>query len=225
MQFRFEDILKNIIPGSLLIFALIFCFFAPLTENEFQIFSRNYIRDFSAIIIIVFFTACYLSGYVIDALASWGEYYIIYKIFGTPAYKLFKKSGSRITFLNTDLVLFNIDQEYKIYERKTIVNDLKTLTKKEASDLFKLANVYSQRCSDDLTKEKLKEYYYAYIFSRNIFFSAIISSIIYIIAPVNHLNIFGLLFLLILNIILLIRRRDKAYYYSRQVLIACTKNI
>jgi hypothetical protein len=123
------------------------------------------------------------------------------------------------------LVLFNIDQEYKIYERKTIANDLKTLTKKEASDLFKLANVYFQRYSDDLTKEKLKEYYYAYIFSRNIFFSAIISSIIYTIAPVNHLNIFGLLFLLILNIILLIRRRDKAYYYSRQVLIACTKNI
>jgi hypothetical protein len=118
-------------------------------------------------------------------------------------------------FQNSDLVLNNLDKEYKIYERKIIATDLKTLTKKEASALFKLANVYSQRCSDDLTKQKLKEYYYAYIFSRNIFFLVFISSIIYLITPFNHLNLFLLLFILVLNTIFFIRRKDKAYYFSR----------
>ncbi len=223
MQFRFEDILKNMIPGSLIIFSLIFYFLAPLTGIEFQLFLKNYVQNYSAVIVVVFFIVSYLSGYIMDALASWGEYYAIYKVFGTPAYKLFKQAGTRMIFQNSDLVLNNLDNEYKIYERKMIATDLKTLTKKEASALFKLANVYSQRCSDDLTKQKLKEYYYAYIFSRNIFFSVFISSIIYLITPFNHLNLFLLLFILVLNTIFFIRRKDKAYYFSRQILIACTK--
>ena len=223
MQFRFEDILKNMIPGSLIIFSLIFYFLAPLTGIEFQLFLKNYVQNYSAVIVVVFFIVGYLSGYIIDALASWGEYYTIYKVAGTPAYKLFKQAGTRLTFQNTDLVLSNLDKEYKIYERKIIATNLKTLTKREASALFKLANIYSQRCSDDVTKQKLKEYYYAYIFSRNIFFSVFSSSIIYLITPFNHLNLFLLLFILVLNVIFFIRRKDKAYYFSRQILIACTK--
>jgi 3-methyladenine DNA glycosylase AlkC len=61
---------------------------------------------------------------------------------GTPAYKLFKQAGTRLTFQNSDLVLSNLNKEYKIYERKIITTNLKTLTKREASALFKLANIY-----------------------------------------------------------------------------------
>jgi hypothetical protein len=223
MEFRFEDIVKNIIPGSLLILSLIFYFLEPLTPGEFKIFLINYIKDYSAVLIVAFLSACYLCGYIIDALASWGEHYIIYKALGTPAYKLFKEEGNRITFNLSDAVLQNLDQQYNIYERKIITGKTKAFTKKQASDLFKLANIFSQRCSDDLTKQKLKEYYYSYIFSRNIFFSVIFSSIVLLMAAYDHINFFILVLLVLLNILLFVRRRDKAYYYSRQVLIACTK--
>ena len=127
MQFRFEDILKNMIPGSVIIFSLIFYFFTPLTPIAIQSFLKNYIQDYSAVIVVIFFIISYIGGYIIDALASWGEYYTIYKVAGTPAYKLFKQLGNRMTFQNSDLVLYNLNKEYKIYERKIIKADLKTL--------------------------------------------------------------------------------------------------
>jgi hypothetical protein len=223
MEFRFEDITKNVIPGSLLTLSLIYYFLEQLTPAEFQIFLVNYIKDYSAVLIVVFLFAFYLCGYIVDALASWGEHYIIYKTLGTPAYKLFKEKGNRITFHLSAEVLQNLDRQYKIYDKKIISSDIKRLTKNQASELFKFASIFSERCSDDLTKQKLKEYYYSYIFSRNIFFSVFFSSIILIVASYDHLSFFALLSLIMLNVLLFIRRRDKSYYYSRQILIACTK--
>jgi len=170
MEFRFEDIAKNIIPGSLLTLSLIFYFLEPLTPGELQIFLINYIKDYSTVLIVVFLFAFYLCGYIIDALASWGEHYIIYKAFGTPAYKLFKGAAKRITFHLSGEVLQNLDQQFKIYDKKIIIGETKALTKNQASELFKLASIFSQRCSDDLTKQKLKEYYYSYIYLQSKYF-------------------------------------------------------
>ena len=59
MEFRFEDITKNVIPGSLLTLSLIYYFLEQLTPAEFQIFLINHIKDYSAVLIVVFLFAFY----------------------------------------------------------------------------------------------------------------------------------------------------------------------
>jgi hypothetical protein len=224
MEFRFEDILKNIIPGFLVVCSLLLYYLSPLSQSEFQTLLNIYVKDYSAVVLVLLLSLSYVCGYIIDALSSWLEHYIIYKILGTPAYKLIKGIGKRITFNLSGNVIQNLDLNYKIYERKIIDHEISALSKKQAANLFKLASIFSERSADDVTKQKLKEYYYAYIFSRNIFFSVFFSSIIVIMGSYQRLHWAAIIIIIILNVLLFFRRRDKSYYYSRQILIACTKN-
>src|SRR4051794_33203766 len=95
MEFRFEDILKNIIPGALLLTSLIFAIVAPLPITTVEAFLKSDIKEYSEILLVSFLVVSYLFGYLIDAISSWAEHYLIHKTFGSPSYNLLTGKGER----------------------------------------------------------------------------------------------------------------------------------
>jgi hypothetical protein len=112
MEFRFEDILKNIIPGMITCFGLSIFFLSNYSYTDIQKTISSDIKEYSEIILVLLLVCCYLVGYCVDALSSVLEHYCIYAIFGTPTLKLLKGKGRRIFLSNYTEVLQNIKRKY-----------------------------------------------------------------------------------------------------------------
>src|SRR6476661_3451937 len=112
MEFRFQDILKNIIPGMIAISGLLIFFLKNCSYSDFQKIISSDIKDYSEIILILLLVTSYMVGYCVDALSSLLEHYCIYEIFGTPALRLLKGKGKRIFLSNHSEILHNIKSKY-----------------------------------------------------------------------------------------------------------------
>ncbi|MGZ3812352.1 MAG: hypothetical protein ACXVB0_21155 [Mucilaginibacter sp.] len=229
MKFRFEDFLKNIIPGIILLIGItVFLVGDPsqlaLTESNLH----TVLKEYSELVILLFLVLAYLVGYINDGLSSWLEYYSIYYFLGTPALKLLRGKGKRISLvLCTDILKYlqakeslsdeaiDIDKGTWFYQKNF------RLAKDRVITLFKHANNLKDSNPQSSITEKIKDYYYAYIFSRNLFFSTLFSAGLIIITFHSSLSLKGLITLALVIIFLGIRRRDRAYYYTRNILLAC----
>jgi hypothetical protein len=229
MKFRFEDFLKNIIPGMILlagISAFIIGDPGQLMQSQNEV--HNWLKEFSELILLLFLVLSYLIGYINDGLSSWLEYYCIYYFFGTPALRLLRGRGKRISLVIYADILKHIQAKQALSADAIKISDgpwfyYKAFwtSKNRANILFKHANNLKDSNPQIEIAEKIKDYYYAYIFSRNLFFSALFSSLL-IIITFHAILSWKVLVTLILTIIFLgIRRRDRAYYYSRNILLAC----
>ena len=219
MEFRFEDILKNIIPGFVLLVGLIFFFYGGRTYDEFQKFISSGYKDYSEVILVLLLIICYLLGFLADAVGSRLEKHCIYAIFGTPSLKLLQNKGRRIKLVNYQEILNNI--VLKCHLTSVTLSTLDRAHKiKSTTLLFQHANSLKDLNPNEKIKEKVKEYYFSYIFSRNILFAYLISFILIIFSIRNLLTTTVYVFLIITLFILFLRRMEKSFYYSRQVLIA-----
>lgn len=109
MEFRIEDILKNIIPGMIFIIGILILYFNGFSYPDFIKFISTDIKEYSEIILVLLLVASYIAGYLVDSLSSILEHYCIYKIFGTPSLKLLTGKGDRIKLVNHVAVLDNIN--------------------------------------------------------------------------------------------------------------------
>ncbi len=208
MEFRFEDILKNIIPGSIIFTGVILIILNQITFDCMIEILKSDLKEYSEILLFASLTAIYLFGYINDSISSILEN-ILYKIIKKPSYYLLTNSGkiSRLKIANLDAVLEKIKEKFEIEITNLEGTDLNT------SKAFKLIN----QCKKD--NDSLKEYYFSYIFSRNIFFASIFLSIA--IVTSNHLKLewFSYPIVLCILTILYLRRIEKSFYYSRRVIL------
>lgn len=209
MEFRFEDILKKIIPGSIVFIGVLLIILNQITFDCMIEILKSDLKEYSEILLFIILIVSYLFGYLNDSISSTFENYILYKIINKPSYYLLTNSCkiNKLKIANLDEVLNKINEKFKIKIQILEKTDL------NSSQAFKLIN----QCKKD--DDSLKEYYFSYIFSRNIFFAFIFLSIA--IVTSIHLNLawYSYLILLLILIILYIRRYEKSFYYSRKVII------
>ena len=85
--------------------------------------------------------------------------------------------------------------------------------------MFQLAkNIANQKLQDGI-KERIAEFNNSYIFSRNVFISYLIASTLVVIFVFqNIVSIWLLIILILIFVTLWYRCRDRAFYYSREIL-------
>lgn len=212
MNFRVLDLTKILIPGGLVFFLL------SVTILKVEDFIRisNLIKETLAIWVFIFFVLIYVIGYFVDMIGSWLE---------ACVYRLYKKPSF--------LLLNDASKYVKLSRRNDIVDFLcfsmhrsshNPFSKITATEVFKTANLLKDYCSSTTAKKRCFEYYYAMIFSRNLFTSFFVTFLIYLIQFYLQdlcFNFWSLILLLVF-IITGFRWYRHAMYYSRQVFyMAC----
>lgn len=224
MEFRFEDILKNIIPGMVFLIAIMILFFNQYNYPDFKEIFSSYLKEYSEIILVFILVGSYISGHLLDSFSSLLEYYIIYRIWGAPSLRLLKGKGSRIHLVNHDKVLQNINKQcFSQADTISFTGNLKK-DKKLSRELFKQANYLKDLNPNADALKKINDYYYSYIFARNLAFSYLILFIVVMGSFLKLLTYPTIIVSTFFLIALFARRRDRAYYYSRQVLLASNFN-
>lgn len=208
MEFRFEDILKNIMPGSIVFTGVLLIILNQITFDCMIEILKSDLKEYSEILLFIILIASYLFGYLNDSISSTLEH-ILYKIIKKPSYYLLTNSCKRnkVKLANLDDVLKKIKEKFDIKIESLEKTDL------NSTKAFKLIN----QCKKD--DDSLKEFYFSYIFSRNILFASIFLSIAIITS--NHLNLewFSYPIILCILTVLYFRRIEKSFYYSRRVIV------
>lgn len=190
MNFKYYDILSNLILGNILLVALL-----PMFNLSLELDSS-----------IACLAIAYVIGYMVNAIGSWIEGFYYWTIGGkpsniflTPQNKRGKGCGhSRIKFHHTDEVAYMLKEELK--------------DKNASSDkMFTTAKQYS--ISDNLTR--VPEFNAQYAFSRSFLTTMIILTLILLFQFGSELRTW---FVFVPLFISWYRYKDSAYYYAREVL-------
>jgi len=214
MQFKIYDVLASLIPGTLVLGVLLITLLG--INGDIWVDKLLKFKDFSAILTSLFLVTSYLIGYIIHALGSWFEPILWFTWGGRPSELLLKNKSNRL----------------RMYEHENAFNFLIARSKMEAKvpdelssqdfkDLYQIAKNLAFVKADGSIKERISEFNNSYIFSRNIliaFLSIIIAYITW--AYYAFVYWWGIIFLFIALLILWYRCRDKAFYYSREIITA-----
>lgn len=213
MEFRFEDILKKIIPGSIVLLAVILILLNQITFDYIKKIIKSDLKEYSEIILFVILTGSYLFGYIIDSISSNLENYILYSCIKRPSYHILTNScKQKLGIANLPVVMKKIDEKFNIKIDPLVDSDSEI--SKKTTQIFREINQVKKG------DETLKEYYFSYIFSRNIFFAFIFLSIS--IVTSNHLDLewFSYPIFLFILIVLYARRVEKSFYYSKKIILS-----
>lgn len=153
MNYRFQEIMKMVVPGFLLII------FISLFNSAYQIELYGEIGKVSksikpipdTIMVVVLPFVAFLVGYIVNMLASFGERYSYkWKIIDRPSHKLLKKE-----------TLFTKEQRKKLVG---LINhpDEYNICREQAGHIFKKVKEIHKKSHD------VDEFYYQSIMARNI---------------------------------------------------------
>ncbi len=142
----------------------------------------------------------YLFGYILNALSSWAEPIIFWTWGGKPSSKLLSCENTK---------------KVKFYEHKETIRYLHEECTVENPSLDQLFGT-AMRHSDYTENERVKDFNASYAFSRVLLVTVIIISVI--IGIEYYANYLTYVFSIPLIIIIWFRAKDRAYYYSREVL-------
>ncbi len=217
MQFKIYDVLASLIPG-LIVVSVAIPFYVFMTNNV-ELFEQKLgvYKDISGIITSVFLVGSYLVGYIIHAMGSWSEPILWFTWGGKPSENLFKNKSKRLQLVEVDTI-------FNFLKSKSSNEPLKDKTKEDFTkgdlrELFQLAKNIANQKSRDGIKERIAEFNNSYIFSRNVLISYLTSSIlIAILVFQNIVHIWALIILIVFFLVLWYRCRDRAFYYSREIL-------
>ncbi|WP_281235164.1 hypothetical protein [Flavobacterium gelatinilyticum] len=213
MEFRFEDILKNIIPGTIVLLSVTLVFINQITFEDIKQIIKSDLKEYSEIILFVILSVSYVLGYLIDSISSYFENYILYPCIKRPSFHILTNScKKKLGLTNLEVIENKIEQKFSIKIDPSL--DTPSEIENKTTQIFKEIN---QIKIDDA---HLKEYYFSYIFSRNIFFAFIMLSLA--IVTSNHLDLhwYEYLTLMLIVSILYWRRVEKSFYYSRKVILS-----
>lgn len=216
MNFRIQDLAKTLIPGIVTFFL---SFLLILTEEEFMYLS-NLTKDTIAIWLIIFIAVVYTLGYFVDFIGSKLEH-LYYKWFERPSIKLLNETSKlyKLSF-SEEIIEFLCD----IIKRSSH----HPFEKESAKELFKCANVYKEYASTT-AKERVLEYYYSKILSRNVSAALLFSFVVYLLFFLYNIanwqfNIYSL-FIIPVFIFSGYRWTTFAHYYTRQVFYAACEPV
>lgn len=213
MEFRFEDFLKKIIPGFVLLVGVVTFMMSIYGLKFFTDIVDSGIKQYSEVVLIILLLVCYLLGYFNDSIGSLIENKILYTIHNKPSYYILSNNCNDKYKVKVDLIFAYVQTKwtYSISELKNIPIN-KEQAKREASHIFRMIN--NNKSKDD---NIIKEFYYSYIFSRNILISYFISGLLICISFIFAWYIY--IFMISIFMILYNRRIEKSYYYSKKVLL------
>lgn len=201
MEYKFQDILKNIIPGFYItVGVLLLCLFSGILEiNTFKVL-ESIPGEVTIFVVPLLF---YVMGYLNDTLSSQYEYFLYSKILKRPSELLLKNTKSRYKINDLD----NIKQKLEIKG---------DITRDKAYQAFQKANSQKNHARIDVL-----EFYVSYIFARNLMTANIIvtlCSLVFCIVSLDK-SILWLIFVTysLLSGIFIFRWRQKAFYYSKKV--------
>lgn len=217
MQFKIYDVLASLIPG-LIVISVAIPFYVFVTNNV-ELFEQKIgvYKDISGILTSIFLVASYLVGYVIHAMGSWSEPILWFTWGGRPSENLFKNKSKRLRLVEVDTIFDFLKSKSSNELLKTKTKD--DFTRGDFRELFQLAKNIANQKSRDGIKERIAEFNNSYIFSRNVLISYLISStLIAILVFQNIVPIWLLIILVLIFLVLWYRCRDRAFYYSREIL-------
>ncbi len=220
MQFKIFDILSSIIPGALVLCCLFLTSNAYLLDAHWIEAKISIYKDVSTILTAIFIVASYLAGYVVHAIGSWIEPLLWKTWGGRPSQILFSDESSRLGLGSEKLAILSW------LKTKSSDARLSTLENGEfkADDfrrLFQIAKNLAFANSGSNFKSRIEEFNNIYIFSRNILiafcFAFFCSSTLVF---YQILTLKWVVASLSIVIIVWWRARDRAIYYSREILVA-----
>lgn len=207
MEYRIQDLLKNLIPGFVVfcgsVFLLIYCRVYSL--KEFKTCYGLIDKDLWVLILPFLF---YVIGYVNDILSSTLEYFLYeLGLFKRPSFLLLNDMKSRYKLANLENI--------KTQNKKCFKNNL--ISKEDAYSIFKEANQNMQE-----NKGLITEFYMSYVFARNLMTSFLILLVeLLLLWPLSENSqsylVLTIIFLL-LFVIFIFRWKQKAIYYSLRIL-------
>lgn len=222
MNFRIQDLTKTLIPGIILL-VLSLCWILSIEDLKSIL---NLIKDTTGIFLVIFLIIVYVIGYFVDFIGSQFEY-LYYRLEPKPSYYLLND------FSENYRIKMSKKEDIKEYLcDKLRISTVPHLNDEQAEKLFKMANLLKESSVNQTSKEKVSEFYFSKIFSRNLCTSLILSLIIYYICtfssynPQAILNINSWVFLIIILAYLsFLRWKQHAKYYSRQVFYTACESI
>ncbi|WP_298650640.1 hypothetical protein [uncultured Proteiniphilum sp.] len=204
MEYKFQDILKNIIPGFYIVLGMVLlCWLSGCITNLDLI---DVIKNIPSEVFIFFIPLIfYILGYLNDILSSCFEFYL---------YELGCKRPS-------ELLLNNKKKRYRLPKLEKIKNELglpneNILSREESYRAFQKANEMK-----DIDKDNITEFYVSYIFARNFMvanFLLVIGSFIVAVFNTSNCHIWIILISYsLLSFLFVYRWKQKALYYSKKV--------
>lgn len=202
MEYKFQDILKNIIPGFYIVFGIsALCFFS----NHLTLEDTHYFNKIPGEVSIFFIPLLfYIIGYLNDIISSCFEFHLYERVCKRPSELLLNKKKKRYTLSNQE----------EIRNKLSITQTI--LSKDEAYKAFQKANSLK-----DNTKENISEFYVSYIFARNLMVANIIitiASVIYLFFDfLDYKRWLISIVYILLSVLFIYRWKQKALYYSKKV--------
>lgn len=205
MEAKFQDLLKNIIPGFFIVFSItILCYFVNIVP--LILLMKKVIKLPVELIIVTTPFVLFLIGYINDSISSQIEFWIYECGLSRPSFSILNNKTKRYNLSNLSTVKSRINIEDSVQE----INRSKTY------DYFKKANDIKK------SNEELKEFYLSYVFSRNLMVAALIAlltSILFVILYFSMNAVICVIVCLIIFILFSHRWRQRAFYYTRKVFI------
>lgn len=212
MQLKIYDILSSLIPGTLVLGVLLSgLFFTSISSPEMEQYV-NLLKDLSGVTTTIFLTASYLIGYLIHALGSWVEPILWFTWGGRPSQLLLQNKVKRL-----GMVFYRETLEYLI-ESSKLSKTIDTLEKGDFKKVFQVAKNKAFLSVEGKHEERLSEFNNSYIFSRNILVAVGLSFLLCLYFYSYSLHWQYTPISIGILIILWFRCRDKAIYYSREIL-------
>ena len=202
MEYKFQDILKNIIPGFYIILGLIILFYiGGYIDLEFVNRVKFVPEEIALFFIPLVF---YIVGYVNDILSSYFEYQLYQYFYQRPSELLLNAKKKRYTLLYLSKINKKLDLSSKV------------ISKEEAYQAFQRANILK-----DSNDNIIAEFYVSYIFARNLMTANVIivfTALVFMISFGQYCMFMSVFFVYaILSILFIYRWRQKAIYYSKRV--------
>jgi len=203
MEAKFQDLLKNIIPGFLILAGVLFISYISDIKFLLEIISK--VISFPMELNLLFLPfILYILGYTNDLISSQLEFWLYEFILPRPSYYILNGNTKRYRLA----IITDIKNKLGIDSCTT------TFSKDEANIHFQKANEI-KRYSDNLN-----EFYLSYIFSRNILnasFLVFIFSLLSLFSINNLTTIWVILSLFLIVVAFGHRWRQRAFYYTRKV--------
>ena len=196
MEFKYYDLLSNIIVGFFTMMAYLYAF------------GIDYNEDY----VVAYIAASYVVGYVINALSSLLEGFWNWTIGGKPSEKLLTIDSSR-SYTGISKVRF-YDAEEALNKLKAEVGDPKASTGR----LFARAMRYSSGNKET----RVPTFLAVYAFSRVLLTSMSIVTLILILKSYSDWQVY---LMFPITLICWNRFRERSYYYAREVLNEYLKQV
>ena len=220
MQLKLFDIFSSVIPGALVLCCVFFTSIANQLQPELIEQKISIYKDVSAILTAVFIVASYLTGYIIHAIGSWIEP-ILWKTWGgRPSQIILSNNSPRLGLGNETNSILNWLKSQSSDSRLTSLENM-DLKPEDFRHLFQVAkNLALKKGSANFIK-RMEEFNNSYVFSRNILVAFLITFFCASYLAWNKIMVISFPVLLLFSVIIVWwRARDRAIYYSREIMAA-----